>query len=101
MGDAEGTAAHELASAMLSFNWPSASSFLGQFIDIDASDTQNIISLKGPANFVSAADMEPCPADDPAKCPTYPAKRPVVHALEVPKGELGARGVGPGSTIRA
>lgn len=47
---AEGTAAHELASAMLSFNWPTAADFLGQFIDIDASDTQNIISLKGPAN---------------------------------------------------
>lgn len=49
--------------------------------------------------FVSAADMEPCPAEDPGDCPTFPAARPIVHALEVPKGGLGALGIGPGSTM--
>lgn len=49
--------------------------------------------------FVSAADMEPCPAEEPGDCPTYPAAAPIVHALEVPKGGLGPLGVGPGSTM--
>lgn len=47
---AEGTAAHELASAVLTFNEPSAAKFLGQFIDIDATETRHIISYKGVAN---------------------------------------------------
>lgn len=49
--------------------------------------------------FVSATQMEPCPADDPSACPTYGADRPYRHALEVPKGRLGALGVGPGSVL--
>ena len=49
--------------------------------------------------FVSAADMEPCPAEEPGDCPTYPAARPIVHALEVLKGGLGERGIGRGTTL--
>ena len=49
--------------------------------------------------FVSAADMEPCPAEDPGDCPTFPAARPIVHALEVPKGGLDELGVGAGATL--
>lgn len=47
---AEGTAAHELASAMLQFGEDSAARYLGQFINIDATEAQHIISWKGPAN---------------------------------------------------
>lgn len=50
--------------------------------------------------FVNAADMEPCPAEDGSDCPTYPAAAPVVLALEVPKGGLGALGIGEGSTLQ-
>lgn len=46
---AEGTAAHELASAVLEFG-TEASDYLGQFINIDATETQHIISWSGPAN---------------------------------------------------
>ena len=50
-------------------------------------------------SFVSAAQMDPCPSDDPDACPRYGADGPYLHALEVPKGRLGALGVGPGSVI--
>lgn len=48
--------------------------------------------------FVSATDMDPCPAtaDD---CPTYPPDGPYRFALEVPQGELEALGVGEGSRL--
>ena len=49
--------------------------------------------------FVSATQMDPCPSTDSAQCQRYGAERPYLHALEVPKGRLGALGVGPGSTI--
>lgn len=49
--------------------------------------------------FVSAADMDPCPSTDAAQCPRYGAAGPYLHALEVPKGGLGALGIGPGSVI--
>jgi len=48
--------------------------------------------------FVSATDMVPCPPNvDP--CPTYAAARPYRFALEVPRGQLGGVGVGPGSVL--
>lgn len=49
--------------------------------------------------FVSATQMDPCPSEDPRECARYGAAAPYLHALEVPKGRLGALGVGPGSTI--
>lgn len=48
--------------------------------------------------FVSSADMEPCP-DEVLDCPVYGADRPYLYALEVPKGDLPALGVGAGSTL--
>ncbi len=47
--------------------------------------------------FVSAADMEPCPVD--VGCPTYGAAAPYRYALEVPKGNLPALGIGPGARL--
>jgi uncharacterized membrane protein (UPF0127 family) len=52
----------------------------------------------GEGHFVNAQGMDPCPADA-EKCPSYPAQRAFQYALEVPRGGLGRRGVGPGSTI--
>jgi uncharacterized membrane protein (UPF0127 family) len=49
--------------------------------------------------FVSATDMPVCTADDAGGCPTYPAAKPFVHAVEVPQGGLGRLGIGPGSTM--
>lgn len=49
--------------------------------------------------YIGQADMDPCPADEPGDCPTYPADRAFVHALEVPKGGLGALGVVEGSRL--
>jgi uncharacterized membrane protein (UPF0127 family) len=48
--------------------------------------------------FVHAADMDPCPPEV-ENCPTYPSTAPYVHAIEVPKGNLGGLGVTAGSTI--
>jgi uncharacterized protein len=48
--------------------------------------------------FVSATDMDPCPAtaDD---CPSYPPDGPYRFAVEVAQGELDALGAGPGSRL--
>lgn len=47
---AEGTAAHELASTMLQFDYEGAAQFADHFIDIEATETQHILSKRGPAN---------------------------------------------------
>jgi uncharacterized membrane protein (UPF0127 family) len=49
--------------------------------------------------YVAERDMTPCPADDPADCPTYAAGAPYLHALEVPRGGLGRLGIGPGARL--
>jgi hypothetical protein len=48
--------------------------------------------------FLGAQGMEPCP-EDAESCPSYPAPAPFQVALEVPRGGLGALGIGPGSSI--
>ena len=48
--------------------------------------------------FVSATDMEPC--GDRTDCPIYSATGPYRYALEVPRGQLPALGVGPGAVLR-
>lgn len=50
-------------------------------------------------SYITAVQMEPCLADDPASCPRYGPDRPYLHALEVLQGRLGAMGVRDGSTI--
>jgi len=49
--------------------------------------------------FVSAQGMEPCPPELGDRCPVYRAEAPFVSAVEVPRGGLGALGIGPGSQI--
>lgn len=48
--------------------------------------------------FVSATNMKPCPKSA-EQCPLYYARGAYRYALEVPKGKLGALGVGPGSRL--
>ncbi len=48
-------------------------------------------------SFVSAVDMAPC--EDRPDCPIYSAGAPYRYALEVPQGNLGELGVGPGSKL--
>jgi uncharacterized membrane protein (UPF0127 family) len=51
-------------------------------------------------HFLNARDMVPCPPETAdAGCPTYAAAAPFTTAIEVPRGGLGAVGVGPGATI--
>ena len=47
--------------------------------------------------FVSSTDMEPCL--NQRTCPTYAAEGPYRFAVEVPKGQLGAVGIGPGTRL--
>jgi uncharacterized membrane protein (UPF0127 family) len=50
--------------------------------------------------YVSAQGMEPCPDEvDDADCPTYPAEAPFTTAIEVPRGGLGALGIGDGAVL--
>lgn len=48
--------------------------------------------------FVASADMSPC--GDVPDCPVYPSPGTYRFAVEVPRGELGRLGVGPGSRLR-
>ena len=47
--------------------------------------------------FIKAADMDPC--GDQVDCPLFGAGAPFRYALEVPRGQLPALGIGPGSTL--
>lgn len=48
--------------------------------------------------FLSASDMEPCTVAQ-ADCPLSSAPDPYRFAMEVPKGQLSALGVGAGSVL--
>jgi uncharacterized membrane protein (UPF0127 family) len=48
--------------------------------------------------FINAQGMDPCPPEV-LDCPLYRAAAPFQLALEVPRGGLGALGIGPGSSI--
>lgn len=47
--------------------------------------------------FINSADMEPCGNED--GCPLHGAGAPFRYALEVPRGQLPALGIGPGSAL--
>jgi uncharacterized membrane protein (UPF0127 family) len=47
--------------------------------------------------FISAADMTPCPLG--TACPLYAAAAPYTIALEVPQGGLAGLGIGPGASL--
>ena len=49
-------------------------------------------------SFLGATDMAPCP-DDVAECPLYAPPQPFRVAIEVPQGQLGALGIGPGTVL--
>lgn len=48
--------------------------------------------------FLNAQGMDPCPPDS-VSCPSYPAAAPFQYAIEVPRGGLGALGIGAGSQL--
>ena len=50
-------------------------------------------------DFIGSTDMDPCGANNPNACPDYPPPKKYKYALEVPKGDLGRLGIGPGSKI--
>lgn len=47
--------------------------------------------------FISSTDMAPCSTQ--ADCPLYAAAGAYTDAIEVPQGQLGHLGIGPGSTL--
>ena len=49
--------------------------------------------------FIGAQGMDPCPPDT-VDCPIHPAPAPFQYAIEVPRGGLGALGIGPGSQLQ-
>jgi uncharacterized protein len=49
--------------------------------------------------FEAEAQMAPCP-NSAAVCPTYGPGQPYSLAVEVPGGQLGGLGIGPGSTVQ-
>ena len=57
----------------------------------------SIAWFDGAGGFVGAADLEPCIGA--ASCPDYKAPKPYRLALEVPRGELQALGIGPGGHL--
>lgn len=48
----------------------------------------SIAFLAGDGAIVSTADMDPCPASDPAACPLTSPEAPYTDAVEVPRGDL-------------
>lgn len=69
----------------------------GSFYMKDTPLPLSIAWFDASGRFVSATDMEPCLAQP--ECPLYSPAGPYRYALEVPKGDLEALGIGPGSTI--
>jgi uncharacterized protein len=59
----------------------------------------SIAFYDGDGAYISEADMDPCPHDEPGACPTHPAAAPFLHAVEVPQGQLAAMGMVPGSRL--
>jgi len=57
----------------------------------------SIAFFRADGSFAGAADMAPC--GDRADCPLYSAHDGYRYALEVPQGQLGTLGIGPGSTL--
>lgn len=59
----------------------------------------SIAWFDGGGRFVSSADMDPCPSEDPGGCRQYSAAGPYQTALEAAQGDLDQLGAGPGSTV--
>jgi uncharacterized membrane protein (UPF0127 family) len=77
------------------FAWPEPTT--GEFWMFDTRLPLSIAFFAADGGFVSATDMEPCPSQDPAACPSYPAEAPYTHAVEVTSGGLAEVGIGPGA----
>lgn len=69
----------------------------GAFYMKDTPLPLSIAFFDGSGQFVSTADMIPCL--NQTSCPTYSAARPYRYALEVPQGNLGRLGIGPGTRL--
>jgi uncharacterized membrane protein (UPF0127 family) len=74
-----------------------ASDTTGSFYMKDTLMPLSIAWFDEGGRFVSSTDMEPCL--NQRTCPTYAATGPYRYALEVPKGQLGSLGIGPGTRL--
>ena len=69
----------------------------GTFYMKDTPMPLSIAWFDAEGRFVSSTDMEPCL--NQRTCPTYAAEGPYRFAVEVPKGQLGSVGIGPGTRL--
>ena len=79
------------------FPFPAATS--SSFYMLDTLIPLSIAWFAENGRFVSATDMQPCPAGDAAGCPLYGATAPYLNAIEVPLGDLTKLGIGEGSRL--
>lgn len=71
----------------------------GNFFMFDTPTPLSIAWFAGDGSFIAATDMDPCLVADSATCPRFNPGAPYRFAVEVPQGDLGALGIGPGSTF--
>lgn len=71
----------------------------GNFVMIGTPTPLSIAWFNPDRSFLNQTDMEPCLVEDTSTCTRYPAGGPYDLAVEMFQGELGAIGIGPGSSI--
>ena len=70
----------------------------GRFYMLGTPTPLSIAWFDPDGGFRSSADMEPCTTDDASRCERYGTTGPYTLAIEVLDGQLGALGIGPGSS---
>jgi len=81
------------AGMLFQFDEPSTAMFHMRDVPIPLT-----IAFFNEGEYVSSADMAPCPQAD-VSCPTYAAAGPFTHALEVPSGRFAALGIGEAARL--
>lgn len=89
------TSLHGFAGMVFEFDRPTNVAFYMKDTVIPLS----IAWFAADGGFLSSANMDPCPASR-LSCPTYRPGEPYGTAIEVPKGNLGGLGIGPGSLVQ-
>ncbi len=85
------------AAVGMAFRWEQPRE--GNFFMFQTPTPLSIAWFDANGEHVGQADMEPCLVDDSAVCERYGADAPYTVAIEMFGGQLGAVGLGPGSTV--
>jgi uncharacterized membrane protein (UPF0127 family) len=89
------TSLHGFSGMVFRFDRPTTVSFYMK----DTLIPLSIAWFAADGGFLSSTTMEPCPPKT-VVCPTYGPGQSYGLAIEVPKGGLGALGIGPGSSVQ-